>query len=527
MRRLFKFGVQGILPLLVSALLSVFTGCTGMVEDELKQTRDKLDNLRSLVDAANQDLQDLQSIVALLDADHTIGPDLSSFFETDDGYELSFVDGRTIFIPYGKNGDDGETLIPVGVRYAEDSLLYWTVNGEWLLDADGNMMRAGATDGTDGVDGIVPQIRIEGDMWQISLDNGKTFTDLASCEEMNGIGVFSDFDDSDPSKFVIILADGTRLDIPYHRNVKIAFAEPAPDTLLIAAGELLPVPYEVLVEGASPESVVVTTGTDGTYFSRVVEGGQPGTGTVLVQAPEVFAPGYIILSAYCEGYSAVKMISFEEREVTPVADTTTIRLGSGSDTLKVTYAANFEYEVSCDTTWLRVVSNPADSTLTFIAQPNPADSVRTGMVTVFPKANPGYICATFVVLQASESVKVVEYEMDEKESSEGFSLENSGGADWTLDAPAAGGQVIIWTNVSKNVEKYEGNDADWFTYDVVLDGHYKIVIDVKPNESEEARSTIAEDGTDKSIQIRIRSIAYKFIINQAGKPAETPVTPGE
>ena len=143
---------SGVLAVVLPVFLSVFSGCTDMVRPELDETHAKLQALQELAGAVNWDLHILDLIVRELDDSHTILPE--SFRQTEDGYEVSFRDGKTIVIPFGKDGVDGVQFTPVGVR-DEDGLYYWTVGGEWLLDADGNKIRAGA------VDGIVPRFKVE------------------------------------------------------------------------------------------------------------------------------------------------------------------------------------------------------------------------------------------------------------------------------------------------------------------------------------------------------------------------------
>ena len=214
---------MGALPV----LLAMLCGCTGMVQDELAETHAKLAELQALVKSVNTDLQTLDLVVSKLDDSHTIEP--GTLKETEDGYEVSFRDGKKVFIAYGK---DGRTLIPVGVLQDTDSLYYWTVDGEWWLDDEGNKMRAGATDGVDGVDGIAPQVKVEDGFWWISHDGGKTFKQLVSCEEMDGVGVFSGIDTSDPAKIVLKLLDGTALEIPRLTSLKVSFAGQPMDTVL-------------------------------------------------------------------------------------------------------------------------------------------------------------------------------------------------------------------------------------------------------------------------------------------------------
>ena len=48
----------------------------------------------------------------------------------------------------GTNGKDGHTPV-IGVRQDEDGVYYWTLNGEWLLDEEGNKIRVTGEDGNN------------------------------------------------------------------------------------------------------------------------------------------------------------------------------------------------------------------------------------------------------------------------------------------------------------------------------------------------------------------------------------------
>ena len=109
----------------------------------------------------------------------------------------------------GQNGADGKDGITpvIGVAQDTDGVYYWTLNGEWLLDDNGNKLpvsgkdgQNGAdgkdgqdgengkdgTDGQDGKDGITPQLKIEDGYWYISYDNGTTWTQLGKATGEDG-----------------------------------------------------------------------------------------------------------------------------------------------------------------------------------------------------------------------------------------------------------------------------------------------------------------------------------------------------
>ncbi len=469
--------IRAVVPLLLAACLSALQGCTGMVQDELDATKDKLTKLKELIDSMNKDISTLNSVVSELQPAESHSIITGPIVETDDGYDITFRDGSSIHIHFGTDGKDGRTLIPVGVRDDEDGFYYWTVDGEWLLDADGNRIRAGATDGKDG---IAPQFKVEEDYWWISTDGGENWERLASCEEMNGVGIFKGINLDDPKKAVLILWDGTELEFARQLPFRLSFDGPVLDTMVVAAGETLSIPYKVLVEGEAGGQLAVTAGTDGTYVP-VLAGPDRPEGTVTVTAPEPFAEGYILLQAYCDGYSAVKMISFREREVTPAEKVVTVRYAKEAGSKKVPYSANFEYTVSAaDAVWLEVVADPEAETLIFNFLENESNEVRSCTVTVSPKDNPGYVCTTFEVYQATGART---YSL---EPGSGFSFE---AATKTLDVPAEGGDAVIRITFDAQIREVVQPSLDWVSAGLTLeDGFYFLKIHVDENATGEPRT---------------------------------------
>ena len=469
---------SGVLAVVLPVFLSVFSGCTDMVQPELDETHAKLQALQELAGALNWDLHILDLIVKELDDSHTILPE--SFHQTEDGYEVSFRDGKKIVIPFGKDGVDGRMFVPVGVR-DEDGLYYWTLNGEWMKDADGNRIRAGATDG------FVPQFKVEDGFWWISLDGGATFSELAACDDMDGFGVFREVQQTTSGKVILTLWDGETVELWSQFPFRMSFEGPVRDTLLIAAGELLPIPYKVIVEGETDQPLVVTSGTDGVYLSSL-EPVDDTTGVVKVKAPADYADGYILLSASCGGYSALKMITFRPREVTPTESFVTVRLGSGSDSKAFPYQANFDYVVTpAQGAWLEVVSDPETGALTFTPQANDGTGVRECIVTVSPKDNPDYVCTTFRVIQATK------YYTAALEEGGPFTFDPEG---QVLYAPAQGGDAVLWLTFPSALTAVVP-DTDWLQAEITdEDGFRRLAVHVDPAEN--------PDGRESAVVIRLQ-----------------------
>ena len=419
----------GVVPLL--ALLSA---CTGMVQEELDQTHEKLTALQELVNGVNQDLVSLQQIVSELNDGHTV----SAVTPVDpDGYDLSFRDGKVVRISYGKDGADG-VVHPVGVKLGEDGHFYWTVDGEFMLDADGNPIIAAATDTLEFVE---PAIRVVEDEWRFYPDKDKEeYVKLADAEDMAGVGVFKDaYVETD--KVCLVQWDGTVLEIAKYVPVHVAFSGQPRDTVVISGGETLQIPFEVLVEGETEEPLVVTTGTDGTYFSEVKVDAETGSGVVKVTAPVDFKEGYTILSATCDGASALKMIVFQPRVTKPADAVIFVPVGKDEGVRAFSYDANFEYVVSSkDGSWATAVPDPEEKKVIFQFEENTTPEIRMCEITVAPKNNPNFVITTFQVIQASAERSVYPHE---------------------IEAPAEGGVFDVWLTASTGLD-YEIR-YDWIS----------------------------------------------------------------
>ena len=485
---------SGVLAMVMPVFLSVFTGCTDMVRPELDETHAKLRALQELAGAVNRDLTALDLIVKELDDGHTMMPE--SFLETEDGYEVSFRDGKKIFIPYGKDGVDGRTLIPVGVKDDADTL-YWQVDGEWLLDENGDRIRAGATDG------VPPQFEVRDDgWWHISVDGGVTFEPFRSCEDMDGLGVFKNVEPLGQDRYMLTMWNGETYEIAGMLPFRFSFDGPVRDTVLIAAGETLPIKYKINVDGEADRPMVVTSGTDGVYVSSV-EAADDTTGVVRVQAPADYTDGYIILSAHCGDYSAVKMITFRPREIAPAEPSFTLRMGSGTDTRDFTYQANFDYVVTPSESWMEVVSDPETGVLTFKPQANAGDVVRECEVTVAPQDNPDYVCTTFRVLQATDKFTAAL----EEGSPFTFNSETR-----TLSVPAEGGDAVIWVTYASSLSATVPETAAWIRAEIAdEDGFRRLTVHVDPETNGSGR------GSAVILRLQSGTVPVGDIkINQAG-----------
>lgn len=163
------------------------------------------------------------------------------------GYTITFAYSDTITIYHGEDGVDGEDgadgqngkdgyTPKIGVMKDSDGVYYWTVDGEWLLDAKGNKIKAQGIDGSNGangIDGITPRLKIEDDYWYVSYDDGVTWTELdkATGEDgangsngEDGDSIFSGVTQDDEYVY-FNLSDGTMITLPKHDKENIQFED--------------------------------------------------------------------------------------------------------------------------------------------------------------------------------------------------------------------------------------------------------------------------------------------------------------
>lgn len=142
----------------------VLPSCTNL--DDLYRRLDdyesRLAKVEKLTEGANRDIIALKALIDAQNKKLTI----ADWRPLDDnsGYVLTMSDGSKITL---KNGADGINSA-IGVRRSEDGILYWTLNGEYMYDPDGNKIKA---EGIDGANGVTPQLRVNKDnYWEYSLD---------------------------------------------------------------------------------------------------------------------------------------------------------------------------------------------------------------------------------------------------------------------------------------------------------------------------------------------------------------------
>lgn len=217
---------------------AVFTACEyddSDVLNRLGSLENRVAKLEKLCKENNTNIASIQAIVEVLNSqDYVVSVSPISYGGVEVGYTITFAVHEPITIYHGQDGVDASAPV-IGAK-EDGGVYYWTIDGEWLLDENGNKLRvsgqngANGTNGTDGEDGedgqdgvngedgVTPQLKIEEDYWWISYDNGATWTKLEKATGEDGAK--GDKGDSmfqsvtyDEQAVYFTLADGTVITI--------------------------------------------------------------------------------------------------------------------------------------------------------------------------------------------------------------------------------------------------------------------------------------------------------------------------
>ena len=216
--------------LLLCLTICLFTACHDKLWDAIDDLDVRVARLEELCKEMNTNITSLQTIVDVLQSNDFI----TSIVEIKKdgkvvGYTITFGKHDPITIYHGQDGKDGQngqngadgkdgSTPVIGVAQDTDGVYYWTLNGEWLLDDNGNKLPISGKDGQNGANGTMPQLKIEEGYWYVSYDNGATWSELGKA--IGEDGEKGDKGDSmfqsvtqDENYVYFTLADGTVIKI--------------------------------------------------------------------------------------------------------------------------------------------------------------------------------------------------------------------------------------------------------------------------------------------------------------------------
>ena len=437
--------MKRILYALLPAVALLMAACDKYDDSELRgemnDIRSRVENLEALCSKINGNVSSIQTLLEIINAKVAIDRVLT--LENNEGYLITFSNGSSITVyngldgkdgkdgtngkdgvngkdgadgkdgvdgKDGKDGNDGKDGVDgkdgkdgndgkdgkdaeapvIGVK-AEESVLYWTLNGDWLLDAEGNKIPVvgekgdkgdpgdpglPGEDGEDGEDGVTPQLKIENGAWMVSTDNGKTWSKVET-------------DGSSTAPVAITITeteDGTAYDITVNDQTY---------TVAKAGAFLIKVDQDDLVFSGGSVTVTYTlTGDDETTHVVAEAVGvnaelDTAAKTLTISSSGQDAPcGYVILRAIrnSDGAYSAQYIGVEGPvlEFTEVGGEFNVE-GKGG-TIEVKVKTNIEYTVKEEQLpeWISKVDTKAvhEETISFSVAANTTSEPRSATFTI-------------------------------------------------------------------------------------------------------------------------------------------------
>ena len=360
--------------------------------------------LRTLCNQMNTNIEALQTIVeAIQDNDYvkSVTPILEDGKEI--GYTITFTKSGSVTIYHGKNGSDGANghSPAVSIKQDSDNLYYWTIDGEWLLDANGNKIKAVGVDGENGIDAITPQLKIEGGYWYISYDNGSTWTQLGQATgdkgeqgEQGEQGPQGDKgergDDffqsvtEDEFNVYLTLTDDTIITIPKGTLLDITFN--ASDLVVMSPLYTREINYTV---ESIHEKVTVEVTSSADIKAKVVADDATGkSGKIVIKSGAALDEYSKVIVFVSNGEKVVmKRISFEQAGL-EISDGATQSVDAAGGNATINFMANIDWEVvipSDAKSWISVAPKTramVEHSITLAIAPNTMLGARSAIVKI-------------------------------------------------------------------------------------------------------------------------------------------------
>lgn len=311
--------------LFLMVVASVMTGCNNDDIDELRAKTDDLDARVTALEEMQQTLWDniqaLQAIINDASFDYVTGV---TALADGSGYQLTFKRGNPIVIKHGKQGEKGDAP-NLGAKQDADGEYYWTLDGEFLLAADGSKLPVRGEKGetgamgpagitlSDGSTSYMPMVRINPDtlVWEISVDGGSTWASTNVSASGGGDSIFAadGVDTSRPGVVVLTLTDGSQITLPRYKAIHIGNDDEGGVLKVYEAETLIPLSLNPDITAdecvAVMAQIISDQGTSTTIATRAAApwqvevvmptfdaaGRYQGNAAVRVKAPEEVAEG--------------------------------------------------------------------------------------------------------------------------------------------------------------------------------------------------------------------------------------------
>lgn len=215
------------------------SSCSKSYDDtELRNSIGKMEQragtFDSLIEGINTNIQALQAMAQALSGEdylESVSQDNATGAVT-----LKFAKSGTFTLTQGSKGADG-VAPQITIARAEDNNIYWKIGESWLLDSKGQRVSALAANGK------TPRLKVEGGMWYISYDEGKTWetrplgkavgeSGVSGSSLASNASLVAEIDQDSSDKYIRLkLHSGEYLDIPREGEVQVILPDGPPELI--------------------------------------------------------------------------------------------------------------------------------------------------------------------------------------------------------------------------------------------------------------------------------------------------------
>lgn len=383
--------------------------------DSVNDLDARVETLENLCTQMNSNLTALTELInAMTMGDVIIGVTPVKENGVEVGYQLLLKDGGIVTIYHGKNGKDGadgadgkdgangtngtngqDAVAPeFGVELI-DGVYYWTLDGEVVVDKDGNKVPVTGPAGEDGTNGLTPKLKIENSTWYVSYDGEKTWEEVGAAVAVGITNV-----ETVGGNLVISMADGKEISVPLGSSLEVVLGEF--DATALQYGSDLEIPYTI--EGAEGEVVVfLLREGDGFAVELVEETATSGKVTVS-QLEATATEKKLKVGIFASGEDgttvskSVRLVSGVFATVEGNQETYAVEPAGGKVEFKVATNAAFEVKIEEGCDWVTYVPQTKaveEVALTFEVAANQGEEAREATVEVVS----GDITLSFTVTQ--------------------------------------------------------------------------------------------------------------------------------
>ena len=342
--------------------------------------KERIDNLEAQFKALNEQVTAIAAIVEAVEK----GDYITSVTQLPDGgYKIEFAKGTAITV---RDGKDGANAPQIGATKDTDGVYYWTLGGEWLLDAKGNKVPAGVSQ---------PKLKLVDGKWYVSVDGADwaligpdvacTIQDIAVTEE----------------SVIFTLATGETVVVPFAQPLDITFDAADGSTF----GESVVINYTI-TGGTDKNRVAVMSST----VAAEVQATDATTGVITAGSVAFGAHEIVVFVTDGVSKTIFKTLSFAVGKLTVEEDVVTV--GFDAAALEIPVATTVDFTVSTDCDWITVpVATKAmevrEEIVTVNVAANESMDSRTGYVYIVPtEESCASMAITVAVVQKGRATKM-------------------------------------------------------------------------------------------------------------------------